>query len=881
MATKTFQITKDNISRHRHSGPGDGPSSAGVGDDSHWLCGRYIDTSTSPDSSYDVWTTAQMDLDWSGVGRVTSALLTVFGTSSGNGQKHLTMGTNGIAIIKGIAGVNPWSEGNNSEDHWSSNEYLKPSTSDSSPVLKFTNVHPGSQDFDIMRLLQWWGPKTGVKFRVGTQDLAGLGHLNRGFRLYGDETSAHACEFYGDDAGNSARRPIITIIYEPVSTKPSVTRVSPSGSVNDAPLFQAQFADTDPDDRLAKFSIEVRRVSNGDSTWNPDIFAADSVMASTGMAAVNAPAGRFPAGQQQEWRVRVQEGPPGNEWSDWTAWGLPFTVTGSLPVCTTRSIGTVPNMAQVHFRADVTSTQPLASVRIQLRPTTVAGSPLWDGPDNAWDTGDDTVRANEKVSGGWLIDRTYEGSNLLAGGYSWRVMVIDQLGVASAWSYGTLTLTADWDDPDTAIDNIGWSALLSTFRIVLRRMGTNRGPGVVRAIIEDAFDVGASTYVSAPGECHFSLTQTHPQVSECEPYQTHYEFQQYRNGSWFTMFAGVLTDFDATGDNVVISGVDYLGMLHLDVERRSGTRPYNDTPAGAKYTNKDIRLIIRDQLEHARDMSNSTTGFISVPPNGTKFQAMPTEVVINASYKPRLEFIRGLIDSYRAGTGNRSRLLVKAKPNTQPDFNAAGPSYEYQLLADSGIDRPALRMEYGGIIQGFRIIALGDFSVAVLGVGRKVSGLEVFYQTGTSALSQATWGNLTKAAVWQDVDDANDLKRRATQMASEASRVGKRLALGFRVASISPFDGWDLTDSVPVSIERGVVNTNLYAPDTSGEWIGLSWWTIWGCEWRFNPDGHDELTMVMRPREDKNTASSDLLVAKPFYPVPEWRVGHGPPTAPP
>ena len=46
------------------------------------------------------------------------------------------------------------------------------------------------------------------------------------------------------------------------------------------------------------------------------------------------------------------------------------------------------------------------------------------------------------------------------------------------------------------------------------------------------------------------------------------------------------------------------------------------------------------------------------------------------------------------------------------------------------------------------------------------------------------------------------------------------------------------------------------------------------------PDGHDELTLIVRPREDSYPPDPDLIVSQPFVPTAEWTVGSGSPSIP-
>ena len=122
-----------------------------------------------------------------------------------------------------------------------------------------------------------------------------------------------------------------------------------------------------------------------------------------------------------------------------------------------------------------------------------------------------------------------------------------------------------------------------------------------------------------------------------------------------------------------------------------------------------------------------------------------------------------------------------------------------------------------------------------------------------------TWGAIETVAFYDNVSDRADLSRRVRQAASTAARVGKRVAMGLKVEGLSPFDGYDICDNIPVEIVRGVIDTRRY---------GSGWWTIHGVEWRIFPDGHTELTLAVLPKEDRGKPRSDLLVDQEVLPDP-------------
>ena len=92
-----------------------------------------------------------------------------------------------------------------------------------------------------------------------------------------------------------------------------------------------------------------------------------------------------------------------------------------------------------------------------------------------------------------------------------------------------------------------------------------------------------------------------------------------------------------------------------------------------------------------------------------------------------------------------------------------------------GVDRPNLRMEYGGLVQGFQIIGFGDWAVKAHGIGRTQTGYELFYQSanapGVSYSPTDGYPAIETVEVYDNVADKNDLNRRVKQRAMTASRL--------------------------------------------------------------------------------------------------------------
>lgn len=427
------------------------------------------------------------------------------------------------------------------------------------------------------------------------------------------------------------------------------------------------------------------------------------------------------------------------------------------------------------------------------------------------------------------------------------------------------------DDETTADLTTGLSNIRPTQRILIRDMKANRGPGKVIGILEDARNIGVSRYATSPGELYFTLQSLHPQISIIEPFATHYEYQQYRRGRWVSLEYGIFVDFDATEDEVVFYGMDYLGLLSVSIE---GAHQIAKSPnkqistkhnvlSGSRYKKRSIRYIIKNQLQRARfQETHSPVRFIKV---GT-LDKMQTKVTIFASHVERLAFIRGLIESHKGGQVNgqerRTRMRVRYRRSKQ--------DFAFELLDNKGTDKDALRLEFGGLVQGYRIVAYDDYRNKVYAIGVKPNASKPFFLNKVAqGVTLSDWGVWGKAEMHGDIVDKKDLARRARASANHMSRPGKSVALGIRVRAIDYCDGYDVLDSVPIDIVDNAIDTNNF---------GGGYWTIWGINYRVFEDEHDELTWILRPKGDSDDFDPDLITSEPEPISSEWAWGSGEPT---
>ncbi len=557
------------------------------------------------------------------------------------------------------------------------------------------------------------------------------------------------------------------------------------------------------------------------------------------------------------WRARCHDAEAAGTWSAL----ITFSVTNVAPNAPTSldpASGvykdTLDNQKFSGTFTDDDASDTMSAVQIQMSEYASGDAHWLDADFLLWDTGKIPYLAEN--GGTWEV--LYRGPGLDIGTYYWRARHWDEHDTVSPWTYCVINVSADFEVEPGLQDYVQLRPS-AAWRIVIKDMAADRGPGNVVAIFENAKNVGASKMYNSPGEMHFTLAADDPQISVVEPRQTHYSIQFYSGDGWREVFAGLVMDFDATETDVVFYGTDYLGLwASIYDERYDPAEPdLPTTKGGSKYVEKTISYIVDEQLDRAKVLENSPVGFITVGSIAT----MSETVTIYSTYQPVLSFITGLLESHKAGTGKRTRLYVRQKSTG---------GYEVVVADDPGVSRDNLTLRYGELVQGYRVVAFGqDWSSRLLAVGRTRDGIRVLYKNRAAAgIDEETWGRFARAEMVDGVSDENDLERRTKQMAIKFGKLGKQMGVAVRTGVLQPNDGYDICDYFPIDIQHGSVNTNSF---------GSGYWACYGITWECNDKGQESTTLTLVPREDTEEPETDLLTAQEYSPQDEWQVGWVPP----
>lgn len=351
----------------------------------------------------------------------------------------------------------------------------------------------------------------------------------------------------------------------------------------------------------------------------------------------------------------------------------------------------------------------------------------------------------------------------------------------------------------------------SRFRVYLYDQTSSFGPGSLRAIIDDARSIGVSAHANDTGEMFFTLPHTHDALSEVVPRQRHYRVGRWNGSQYVTMGSGIVEDYEANKDDVVVYGHDYMGLLEGTI-----------TGSNTSYTTASLGAIVSSQLTDAIAESNSRLAFTTV---GTIDTTSVTATLLT-SYERRLDFIRNVAEVSMSDRSVRTMLTIPRDPPWQWTFEE-----------NRGQDRPDVRLEYGGLVSDFLYTpGFRDFATRVYAIGIKREGASILFSTQTYG-DETTYGRIAKPTLHNDMVDQASLDRIAKRDARRAGTLSRSASLVLRAGSIAPWTTWELGDSVRVIVNRG----NLVSIN------GL--YTIWGLEWVVPPNGREQLFMALSLKE--------------------------------
>lgn len=405
------------------------------------------------------------------------------------------------------------------------------------------------------------------------------------------------------------------------------------------------------------------------------------------------------------------------------------------------------------------------------------------------------------------------------------------------------------------------------FRITLwDTSGTGRGRGSVKAVISHAKYIGVSSYLNEGGEMFFTLPYNHPQIDECVPLERHYRVDRWDEADqiYRTIGTGLLQDYEATDNEVVFYGIDYMATLNQTLTDVSGI--ISNPSSTVTYDDKTASHIWQAELSAAKNTTNSRLGFINI--EATINAATRTYDIFTAG-EQRGSFLFNIMAIAQEGTTNKVVFGNRIESSTY-SYNSFFLDMNYSSAVNN-----QLRLVYGANVKrfsyspNFRNLRTRAVLIATSIFGSSSS--KIWSSFATSSI-ESTYGIIDRVDVQEDLISQDSVSARAAYNLNESSPDKiKIISLSIVDGAVVPYKQYNLGDDVRVIIDRGPVSVN-------------SNFTIRGQQWIGREDGSEEITFdfynrtlkqfELSPYRDASPISSISTEASVFLPTTETGPEH-------
>ena len=387
------------------------------------------------------------------------------------------------------------------------------------------------------------------------------------------------------------------------------------------------------------------------------------------------------------------------------------------------------------------------------------------------------------------------------------------------------------------------------YRVILWDMTSSKARNTIRAIIHDAKNVGVSSYLNEGGEVFFTLPYNHPQIAECVPLERHYRIDRFDDeaGRYITLGQGILEDYEASPDETVFYGLDYMMVLTKTI-----TTP--TTTATITYNDQTFQSIYIDQMTQVVSQTDSRLGFIKFIADTTGWtHTTNAPLVINSATttydiftggESRGVFLTNVANIAMAGTTSKVVFGNPLESETETyntffcDMNWS-PNKNDDLVLEYGsnIKSFSYSPNFRSLITRSLVIATSVFNNLV------PSKIWSSVATSTNAPT-STYGIIEAVFAEQDlVSQAEaDAKAQYRLYQSSPEKI-KMISVAITDGSIIPYKRYSLGDDIKVRINRGNVNIDTYL-------------TLRGQRYLASTDGVEQLWFDFFPRD---TASFPVL----------------------
>ena len=364
------------------------------------------------------------------------------------------------------------------------------------------------------------------------------------------------------------------------------------------------------------------------------------------------------------------------------------------------------------------------------------------------------------------------------------------------------------------------------YRVILWDIeSTKRGRNKIKAIIHDAKAIGVSSYLNDAGEIFFTLPYNHPQIGEIKPLERHYRVDRFdeEDGKYRAISQGLIEDYEATPDEVVVYGIDYMNVLNKSITTPSTT--------ALTYNNQTFTTIYQSQMTEAINIANSRLGFIRFNAGTSWSHTLSKPLVINPSTntydiftggEPRMGFLSNLCNIVMEGTTNKVTFGNPLESETE-SYDTFFCDMKYLPVPNDD-----LVLEFGGNVRNFtyspnyRKLRTRYLLVSTNSDLNQVTS--IWSSIATNAYTpQATYGVIDEVAAMQDLrSKAAADSRAAFQLYRSAPNFIRSFTLSVVDGSIIPFKRYKMGDDIRVRVKRGIVDVDANITLTGQRYVGNS-----------------------------------------------------------
>lgn len=355
------------------------------------------------------------------------------------------------------------------------------------------------------------------------------------------------------------------------------------------------------------------------------------------------------------------------------------------------------------------------------------------------------------------------------------------------------------------------------YRIILWETNTtDRGRGNIAAVIHDAKNVGVSSYLNEGGEMFFTLPYNHPQISACVPLQRHYRVDRFdeEDGRYITIGQGLLEDYDATENETVFYGLDYMMVLQKTI-----TTP--TTNALVTYNDKTFANIYQTEMTQAISETNSRLKFIAYNLGTYWSHQASYPLVINAATTTYDIFTGG--ESRGSFLTNLANIAMEGSTTKVVFGNTLESDTELYngFFCDmnwSPTPNDDIVLEFGGNVKAFSYspnlrALLTRTRVIATSITNGVVPTKIWSSVATgTAAPVSTYGIIESVFIEQDMATQATVDNKAKYRLYQSSPDKiKNISIAIKDGSIIPYKRYKLGDDIRIRIERGNVSidTNL------------------------------------------------------------------------